>query len=141
MAYDINWEPEGIHKHYSGFVTGREMIESATKIQCDPRFDDMRYVINDFTGITGHDLSIDAFTDLAASNYGAHASNPNCRIVYVTTDTNLVKVIQDTLMSPAFISYEVEVKPTISEARDWLDSQPRKHELSSTLGYIARQTH
>lgn len=138
MAYDIKWEPEGIHKHCTGFVTGREMIESATKIQCDPRFDNMRYVINDLTGITGHDLSIDAFTDLATSNYGAHASNPNCRIVYVTTDANLVKIIRDTLMSPALSSYQVEVKPTLSEARDWLDRQPRQHEMSSTFGYIPR---
>jgi len=136
MAYDTKWEPEGIYRHHSGFVTGREMIESAKQTQSDPRFDEMRYVIDDFTDITGHDLSIDAFTYLAASNYGAHASNPNCRLVYVTTDTNLVKIIRGTLMSPDLVSYEVEVKPTLSEARDWLDSLPRKHEISSVMGFI-----
>jgi len=134
MTYEIKWEPEGIHKHYFGFVTGREMLESAMKIQCDSRFDDMRYVINDFTGITGHDLSINAFTDLAASNYGAHASNPNCKIVYVTTDESLVKIIQDTLMSPDMSSYVVEVRPSLSAARDWLASLPRQHEMSGITG-------
>ena len=135
MAYEILWEPEGIHKKYTGLVSGREMIESAQKIQSDRRFDEMRYVINDFSEISGHDLSVEAFLDLAASNYGAHASNPNCRIVFVTIDQGLTKMVEDTLMSPGLSSYQVVVKPTVSEARDWLERQPRQHEISSVLGF------
>ena len=130
MPYEIVWEPEGVHKSFTGFVSGRELTESATKVQGDPRFDEMRYLINDFSNIAGNDLSIDAFLDLAAANYGAHASNPNCRIVFVTTDPGLMKIIENTLMS----SYQVEIKPTLLDARDWLDRQPRQHELSSSLG-------
>lgn len=133
MAYNIVWEPDGIHGEYSGFVTGREMIESATKIQADPRFDEVRYVINDFANVTRYDLSEEAFTDLGVANYGAHASNPNCRIVYVTIDKDLTKIIENTLKSPDLRSFQVEVKPTLLEARDWLDSLPRLHELSNIM--------
>lgn len=134
MAYKITWETEGILINYSDFLTSREMIESATKIHADPCFDEQRYVINDTSRITGHDLCEDSFIEIAAANYGAYASNPNCRIAYVTTDQKLTKIIRETLMMPGLKSYEIGVKPTVGEARDWLDSQPRKHEISITMG-------
>jgi hypothetical protein len=134
MAYEIAWEPEGVVICYSGFVTARELIESANKIQADPRFDDMQYVIDDLLELKGCDLSKESFLDLAAANYGAYASNPNCRIAYVTKDVGLSQIIKETLMMPGLSSYEVEVKPTVSEARDWLSSKPRLQEISSTMG-------
>jgi hypothetical protein len=134
MGYNIVWEPDGIHKHYSGFVTGREFLESYRKIHSDPRFDEVRYVINDLTKITGHELTADALTDLAVANFGAHLSNPNCRVVFVTSDGNLAKTITKNLMSPDLKSYQVEVKSTVSEARDWLDSQPKLFEMSGVMG-------
>lgn len=134
MAYNIVWEPDGVHKQYSGFITGRELLESCRKIHSDPRFDEMRYVINDLSEVAGHDLATDTLTDLAVANYGAHFSNPNCRVVFVTPDENLAKTITDNLMSPTVKSYQVEVKPTVSEARDWLDSQPRLYEMSGVMG-------
>lgn len=134
MAYEMVWEPEGVYSGYSGFVSGREMIESAKKIHADPRFDEARYVIKDLSRVSQHDLSEAVFTDIAVANYGAHLSNPNCRIVCVTPDEDLTKIIENTLKSPDMRSYQVEVKPTLSEARDWLDSQPRLFEVSSVMG-------
>lgn len=134
MDYQLTWEPEGVYKKLSGFVTANELLHSVTDVQCDQRFDDMRYVITDFTGTTGHALSEGSFADLAAIHYGAQVSNPNCRIVFVTPDEALAKIIKDTLMSPHLISYVVEVKSTLAEARNWLDSQPRQHEISSIMG-------
>jgi hypothetical protein len=45
-----------------------------------------------------------------------------------------MKIIENTLMLPELSSYQVEIKPTLLDARDWLDRQPRQHELSSSLG-------
>lgn len=138
MAYQITWEPEGVLTNYSGFLSAREMAESATKLQADPRFDEMRYVINDLSRVSGHDLTEDSILQIAVLNYGAHASNPNCRIAYATADERLTKIIRATLMMPSMKSYEVEVKPTASEARDWLSSKPRLHEISSIQGIRIR---
>jgi len=134
MNYQLTWEPEGIYKKVSGFVSAKELLHSVTDVQSDRRFDDMRYVITDLTDMTGHDFSEELFADLAAIHCGAQASNPNCRMVFVTPDETLAKIIGDTLRSPHLISYVVEVKSTIGEARDWLGSQPRQDEVSCIMG-------
>jgi hypothetical protein len=134
MDYQLTWEPGGVYKKLSGFVTAKELLHSVTDVQSDRRFDDMRYVITDLTDTTGYELSEELFADLAAIHCGAQASNPNCRIIFVTPDKTLAKIIGDTLRSPHLISYVVEVKSTIGEARDWLDSQPRQHEVSCIMG-------
>lgn len=135
MAYELVWEPEGILAQFSGVVTARQFIQAVEQAQGDPRFDEAHYVINDFSEVTGHELSEKTLTQLAAINYGAHASNPNCRIVYVTTDEALMKGLKDVLVSGDMTSYQTEVQPTVSDARDWLDSQPKLHLLSNVMGF------
>jgi len=129
MACEYIWEPEGVHKRFSGFVTSGEFIQSVEKTQRDFRFDDAKYVIDDFSGVSGQDISEDALTLIAAINYGAYASNPNCRIAYVTNDLAFADLINDTLASCDMVSYQVAVRPTLADARAWLDSQPRLHNV------------
>jgi hypothetical protein len=135
MAYELIWEPEGVHKRFSDVVTARELIQSVEQVQRDPRFDEIHYVIDDFSNIAGHQLSDEVFIELSAINYGAHASNPNCRIAYVSTDPSLVKPIRDILVAGHLPSYQIEVWPSLSEARDWLDSQPKLHLMSNVMGF------
>ena len=138
MAYELIWEPDGIHKQFSGFVTGREFIESVENVQADPSYDDIRYVINDFSEVNGHEVSEDVLVQLAAINYGAYSSNPNCRIAFVTKDDEFAHRIKKTLMAPDLISYQTEVCPSVPDARDWLDSQPKLQTLSNVMGFIDR---
>lgn len=133
--YDLIWEPDGVHKCFSGMVSAREFIESVVKVQGDPRFDDAHYIINDLSGITGQELSEKALTEVLAKNIGAYASNPNCLIVYVTTDAELAERIKSILSPPDIASYRVEVCPTVSDARDWLDNQPRSYVMSNVMGF------
>jgi len=124
MTHDAIWKPDGVHKKLSGFITAIEFIRAAIEVHSDQRFDDIRYVINDLSGVTGHELTTDSLADLAVIHCGFRYINPNCRIVFVTTDENLAKIIINTLMSPRLASCPVEVMATISEARVWLGSQP-----------------
>ena len=138
MAYEIVWEPDGVLVQFTAQVSAREFLNSATQIQGDSRFDEARYVINDFSAITGHELGEEVLTELSALQYGAYASHPNCRIVFVTADTGLAEQVKRILMAPEMTSYEVEVLPTVSDARDWLDSQPQLHMMSNVMGFRLR---
>ena len=121
MSYELVWEPDGVIKEFSGVVSAREFIEAVENVQGDYRFDDVRYVINDFLAVTKHELSEDVLTEVAVLQYGAYASNPNCRIVFVTTDQELSARIRNTPAVAGLISYQTEVFPTVSTARDWLE--------------------
>lgn len=138
MSYQLFWEPEGVYTELSGFVSNEEFVRSVTDVQSDSRFDEMRYLIIDLSKVSGHELNKNTFAYLAAINIGAQVSNPNCRVVYVTTDKAVAAIIDETFKSPELISYVVDVKPSVTSARDWLDSQPRQDESSVVMGFRFR---
>lgn len=135
MAYEQLWEPDGVVRKFSGKVSAREFINSVEQVQGDARFDDARYVINDFSLVTEHGLSEEALTEAAILQYGAYASNPNCRVVFVTTDALLAGLVKDSQATSQLKSYQTEVLPTLTEARDWLDSQPQLQLMSNVMGF------
>ncbi|PKO42264.1 MAG: hypothetical protein CVU31_14595 [Betaproteobacteria bacterium HGW-Betaproteobacteria-4] len=135
MAYELVWEPDGVIKQFSGTVSAREFVEAVENIQGDFRFDDARYVINDLSLVTSHEITEDVLTEVAVLQYGAFASNPNCRVVFVTTDEQLAARVRNTPAVAGLVSYQTEVCPTVSAARDWLDSQPQLHLMSNVMGF------
>ncbi len=138
MPYSLVWEPDGVLVQFSGSLTAPELIHSTRQVQADSRFDESRYVINDLSAITEHHLSDEVLRELSAINYGAYASQPNCRIIYVTTDEVLAGQLLAILMAPEMASYEVATWPTVTDARDWLDSQPQLHQMSNIMGFRVR---
>lgn len=134
MACDLVWEPEGVIKRFSGTVSGAEFLHAVERVQSDARYDHTHYVINDFTTASAHELTRDVLVEAAVLQYGAHASNPNCRIVFVTTDVRLIALIK---MAGAFQleSYETSISPSLAEARDWLSRQPQLQLMSNVMGF------
>ncbi|MFN4326935.1 MAG: hypothetical protein ACK4FP_13745 [Azonexus sp.] len=135
MAYELIWEPEGVVRRFSGNVSATEFINSVERVQGDSRYDDMHYVINDFSTVAAVSFSDETFTELAVLHYGAFVSNPNCRVVFVTTDNMLAGMVRRILQEGPVVSYQVEVFPTEREARDWLASQPQLHLMSNVMGF------
>lgn len=135
MAYDIVWEPDGVLVQFSAQLTGRELISATRQVHADERFDSARYVINDFSAIGDNLLTEDALLELSALHYGAYASQPNSRIVFVTTDAALGEELKRLLAASEMASYEIAVMPSVTAARDWLDSQPNLHVMSNVMGF------
>lgn len=135
MSYELVWEPDGVVRRFSGVVSAREFIRSVEQVQGDPRYDEMRYVINDFSGVSSHTLSDDTFTELAVLHYGAHVSNPNCRVLFVTSDAVLLGMVSRILQRGPVISYQTEAFPTEVVARDWLAVQPQLYLMSNVMGF------
>ena len=137
MSCRLVWEPEGVLAIYEGGLPSAGLLDVVRRIQSDPRFDDARYVIHDFSAVSRHDIGQSALTDLAALHYGAKLSSPNCRIVFVTTDSRLTEEIRK-ILGGDLKSYQCEVRPTLVDARDWLDAQPQLMLLSDVMGFIGR---
>lgn len=138
MSYSLDWEPEGILVRFAGELAARDLIHSTRQLHSDPRFDEASYIVNDLSGITGDRLDDESLRELSALNYGAFVSQPNCRIVFVTTDADLASRLKAILMAPDMASYEITIQPTLTAARDWLDSQPQLHIMSSIMGFRMR---
>ena len=138
MSYELIWEPEGVVQRYTGMLTADSLLGATKRVHCDPRYDHARYVIADLSAIEGHSMTPIVLTELLAHLYGAHASHPNCRMVFVTVDRLLALLIERVLKTSDDKSYEVEIMPSEAAARDWLASQPALHAMSDVMGFLIR---
>ena len=138
MTCRLVWEPEGVLAIHAGSLASGAFLDTVRSIQSDPRFDDARYVIHDFSQLTGHAIDSTTLTELAILHYGAWASSPNCRVVFVTADPQLTGVLRKLLDAAELASYECAVRPTLVEARDWLDEQPQLMRISDVMGFLGR---
>ena len=123
MPYDLAWEPHGVYKRFFGHLTVGDLLQSSQDVNDDPRFDSLRFAINDFLGIEGHAVTAAAVRQQAAANLGSMRSNPNVRVVVVTTDPS-VRALTDLYASPKLRPYPVEIFATLAEARAWLERSP-----------------
>ena len=55
MAFDLVWEPSGVWRRYSGRLTAADLLASLNQVQIDPRYDTLRYSLNDFLAVENVD--------------------------------------------------------------------------------------
>lgn len=120
MPYEIIREPQGIHKRFWGVVTAGEFLSSVGKFHSDPRFENIRYTINDFAATESFVMGESGILDTAAINIGATFVNPKYRILAVTEDPTIIAMAKKydelTGLPP------ILVFATLAEARQWLQA-------------------
>lgn len=120
MGYSLEWECSGVVKRYHGQVNAAELVEPVVSTQSDARFDQLRYVINDFLGVQGMACTQDDIDVIAAHDMGAAVTNPNIRIAMVTCQPDVIALIQRYLQATGEV-YPTRIFPTLAEARAWLE--------------------
>ena len=116
MAHVIDWEPRGVYKRFSGFVSFEEFSLTQEAILSDPRVDSLRYIIYDFLAVEGYSATRDQAEYSAAFNRGTSFSNPKIRVACVTTQTSVKALIA---VASMVSSLEIKCFPTLDAARAW----------------------
>lgn len=120
MGYRIIWEsPQGVVKRHFGQLTGAEVLAANTKIESDPRFDSLRYVINDFLDCTGVTVSAPEIEEIAAIDHSAALINRNIRIAIVATHPE-VEAASKAYANDTLTAYTTRIFGTMADARAWL---------------------
>jgi hypothetical protein len=119
MSYSITWETRGVYKKFSKIVAGAEFLRSSMIIQGDRRFDDIRYTINDFLGIDGHNITDHDILLFVGFARGAYATNPDVKIAVVTTDESIIELVKQSVEPPLSEPYPIEIFPSLEHARRW----------------------
>lgn len=119
MTYQIEWKPRGVIKRFFGHVTDHDMLQSVLDTESDRRFDDLRYIINDFAGITGSSVDLTTIEEIAIADHGASLSNPSIRIAVVTTSAEIRLLVEHYADSP-LNGYATRIFASEADARSWL---------------------
>lgn len=120
MSYEIIWEPRGVVKRHYGFLSSAELLAAAQVIQGDRRFDNLRYIINDFSDVDAHDVDIAAIEEFAALRIGAAFVNQDI-LSPVVAANELGRLIVEFLRSPMYANgHPVELFASMADARAWV---------------------
>lgn len=120
MNFEIVWEPpRGVVKRHFGHVTGNDVLAANTKTEADPRFDSLRYVINDFLGCTGVSVSSAELEEIAAIDRAAALINPNISLAMVAVLPEIVAAA-NAYANDTLTIYPTRVFCSMADARAWL---------------------
>lgn len=116
------WETQGLVRRLYGCLTADELAQSAAIVQADPRFDEMRYIINDCRDCDGVSVSSDAIEEIAAIDGAAARVNNKIRIATVSVDPEVL-AITDMYESADYVPFVCQNFSTMDEAREWLSEK------------------
>lgn len=125
MTYELIWEPNGVVKRFSAHVTSDEVGRATAAVECSPRFDGIRYVINDFLDCIDFSYCPVAVDEIAAVNGAAALANNNISIAVVATIREVIEA-SNHYASSDLHPYPTRVFSTLDEAREWLATQDSK---------------
>lgn len=120
MPFVHIWETRGVTRRLWGLVTGQEFVRAAQVMAAHPRFDEFRYVLNDFREATGHSIDAAALENLAAIRFGSMCTNPRIRVAVVSAHPDVLALVGATRHAPLAGSHPTAAFATLEEARAWL---------------------
>lgn len=121
MSVKNNWEKNGLYIQYLDHVNGDEMLEAALKVSGDPRFDDIRYVISDWSRATTtaidpeHVRTLVAYVNAMAKT---NAKVRNATVMHGDEERKATVALYGVLASDT--PWDIDFFDTMEEARAWI---------------------
>jgi hypothetical protein len=120
MAWEVLWEKGGVRLRCHGALTEADIVEGIDAMQQDPRFDTLRWNINDFSEV--HNLADlpGYIEDATARAIGGAYTNPQILMAVVMPDPVFVERSRANI--PPDFPYRVGIFTDMPSARDWIEN-------------------
>lgn len=122
MAHLNKWEDCGLYREFKDSITGKEVLDLNLDIHGDPRFDNIKYVINDFTKVNDFDFSDMDINLIAITDNVATLSNPRLKIALIVTLQPLMKWADSYCEHMKGSLYETKIFDNLSDAKKWVSN-------------------
>jgi hypothetical protein len=124
MPHAKIWERQGVVIHYWGTVSAADLVKSSQELAAEPAFDELKFIIIDFADVSDHGIDEAAIEQIAVIRIGSMMSNPNIRVLLVTTDHRMTALAGSMAAEPFTGTHAIKLFPTMAAAREWLSEQP-----------------
>jgi hypothetical protein len=124
MPVELIWEPRGVVRLFSGFVSAEEFVATAHRIKGHPDFDRFIYLIDDFTASRGNGIDAAALEEVGTICFGLRASKKALRVFIVAPDPGDRAQALNVQAGPAGSGFETMIVPTMAVARTVLGLEP-----------------
>lgn len=129
MPHTNNWTSDGLIRAFTGTITGPEIIESNFEMHGDQRFDDINYVINDFSQVDECAVSEEEVQMLPIIDEVATNANDKLKIAIISTHDEITKLAKVYCEMMLQATYDARLFDNFDDAQTWVNS-PRDN-LSS----------
>lgn len=124
MPCQYEWERHCVVKRFSGYVSAEDFLSSVETVAADPRFDDLRLIINDFSQIQGHSIDADAYLMVAARRIGAVQTNPNFHVAFIVRPADALELQAVFSSGRQGLPFDPRVVTTEAQARACIAGPP-----------------
>ncbi len=123
MPHKANWEEEGIYWEFFGKVDAEEMISCNRELCLDPRCNNIRYEILDFTDVTETPVNQEDLQSIAAINFGSSFYLLNLRIALIAPQAKMKGLCNAyiTEFKKLGTPWEITIVDDLRQARCWLE--------------------
>jgi len=125
MPYQLIFEsPTTVYCRFSGRVDFADTIKATNEFYGDPRSDQIRVILWDFSNISSFTVSADEVSEMAATDNVASSYMTHLKAAFITSHPELALLTRHYIaeMAQHGSPWENAVFGTIDEARRWADS-------------------
>lgn len=122
MPHTITWEPDGIYRKFTGKISGDEILESNYELHKNPDFKNIKFIINDFTEISGHSIEISYTNSYAISDDVISVIKGGLKIALVAIHDEHVELANNYRNQMEGKRFECGIFKRIKDARKWVSS-------------------
>lgn len=119
MAISEEWKDQGFYRKFSADCSVREIVDSNLESHGDPRFDEIAYVINDFTEVENFDLDVEDIRIIASLDGAAAISRPALKIAVVALNPDIVSWFRLYMECIEDTGYQSRLFTSVEDAREW----------------------
>ena len=116
------WENHGLVRKHKGVANLREIAQSDANVQADPKFDEVHYIIDDFSdfaNVLDFDMS---YVDELAAIASAAVRYPSLFRHAVVAKSPVAKKLADDFVNSELFDYPVRKFEQMREARRWVEA-------------------
>ena len=126
MPYFLQWSDDGLYRKFFGALSGEEIATSNLILHGDPRFDELNYIINDFSDIDTLNISDTDITLIANTDRISELYNRAVKVAMVFNEPRLLTWVEKYFTEIGPGAFELRVFDDPQAARQWVGgSRPR----------------
>ncbi|NWF37075.1 hypothetical protein [Mariprofundus sp. KV] len=123
MPYTNNWRPNGLHRIFTGKVSGDEILTSNLEIHTDVRFKHIAYIINDFSEITGHSIESSHTEAYASTDVMISRTKHQLKIALLVPQPNQLELAHSYCELMREELFECAVFQSAEDAHCWVNNK------------------
>lgn len=122
MPHTILWKKNGVVRKSNGTISGEEILQSNFDLQAHLKFGDLKYIVNDFTSVTEHNIELGHTKAYAASDDIISNTIYELKIAIVVIQEDLIDLASYYKYQMTNMYFDYEIFESEENARQWIDN-------------------